>query len=45
MVDIGYCVPSFMVFGQLVRWVSSRNSEPSVPVISMVAAIRKGSGR
>jgi len=31
MVDIGYCVPSFMVLSQLARWVSSRNSEPSVP--------------
>ena len=34
MVDIGNCVPSETVLSQLSRWVSSRNREPSVPVIS-----------
>ncbi len=38
MVDIGNCVPSVIVLSQLSRCVSSRNSEPSVPVISIQVA-------
>jgi len=38
MVDMGKRVPSDTVFSQLSRWVSSRNSEPSVPVISIQVA-------
>ena len=35
MVDIGNIWPVFSVLSQLSRWVSSRVSAPSVPVISI----------